>query len=254
MGSDNPKGATARASLRARYGGYAAWATIGCVLLFCLSTAPAIDPNQVPQRGGGGGSPRRAGAEAGRAGALATMRGVQSAVTAVRGALGEQTADLSGKIREARERLSAADAETIRAELGDLGGLHESGVGARREGRGRAKAAEAKARAAHAAKKRAGRDVKDAALETAPRDAALLADAAKVPKTVETSKAEEEKTSKAEEEKTSKAESSKETLDSFEIPSATGLYATSATDIDGRPLDLSFAAGKVSLVANVASE
>ena len=171
------------------------------------------------------------------------MRGVQSAVTAVRGALGEQTADLSGKIREARERLSAADAETIRAELGDLGGLHESGVGARREGRGRAKAAEAKARAAHAAKKRAGRDVKDAALETAPRDAALLADAAKVPKTVETSKAEEEKTSKAEEEKTSKAESSKETLDSFEIPSATGLYATSATGIDGRPLDLSFAAG-----------
>ena len=139
------------------------------------------------------------------------MRGVQSAVTAVRGALGEQTADLSGKIREARERLSAADAETIRAELGDLGGLHESGVGARREGRGRAKAAEAKARAAHAAKK-------------------------------------------AEEEKTSKAESSKETLDSFEIPSATGLYATSATGIDGRPLDLSFAAGKVSLVANVASE
>ena len=78
MGSDNPKGATARASLRARYGGYAAWATIGCVLLFCLSTAPAIDPNQVPQRGGGGGSPRRAGAEAGRAGALATMRGVRS--------------------------------------------------------------------------------------------------------------------------------------------------------------------------------
>ena len=253
MGSDNPKGATARASLRARYGGYAAWATIGCVLLFCLSTAPAIDPNQVPQRGGGGGSPRRAGAEAGRAGALATMRGVQSAVTAVRGALGEQTADLSGKIREARERLSAADAETIRAELGDLGGLHESGVGARREGRGRAKSAEAKARAAHAAKKRAGRDVKDAALETAPRDAALLADAAKVPKTVKTSKA-EEKTSKAEEEKTSKAESSKENLDSFEIPSATGLYATSATGNDGRPLDLSFAAGKVSLVANVASE
>ena len=88
--------------------------------------------------------------------------------------------------------------------------------------------------------------MKDAALETAPRDAALLADAAKVPKTVETSKAEEEKTSKA--------ESSKETLDSFEIPSATGLYATSATGIDGRPLDLSFAAGKVSLVANVASE
>lgn len=253
MGSDNPKGATARASLRARYGGYAAWATIGCVLLFCLSTAPAIDPNQVPQRGGGGGSPRRAGAEAGRAGALATMRGVQSAVTAVRGALGEQTADLSGKIREARERLSAADAETIRAELGDLGGLHESGVGARREGRGRAKSAEAKARAAHAAKKRAGRDVKDAALETAPRDAALLADAAKVPKTVKTSKA-EEKTSKAEEEKTSKAESSKENLDSHEIPTATGLYATSATGNDGRPLDLSFAAGKVSLVANVASE
>ena len=253
MGSDNPKGATARASLRARYGGYAAWATIGCVLLFCLSTAPAIDPNQVPQRGGGGGGPRRAGAEAGRAGALATMRGVQSAVTAVRGALGEQTADLSGKIREARERLSAADAETIRAELGDLGGLHESGVGARREGRGRAKSAEAKARAAHAAKKRAGRDVKDAALETAPRDAALHADAAKVPKTVKTSKA-EEKTSKAEEEKTSKAESSKENLDSFEIPSATGLYATSATGNDGRPLDLSFAAGKVSLVANVASE
>ena len=96
--------------------------------------------------------------------------------------------------------------------------------------------------------------MKDAALETAPRDAALLADAAKVPKTVETSKAEEEKTSRAEEEKTSKAESSKETLDSFEIPSATGLYATSATAIDGRPLDLSFAAGKVSLVANVASE
>lgn len=253
MGSDNPKGATARASLRARYGGYAAWATIGCVLLFCLSTAPAIDPNQVPQRGGGGGSPRRAGAEAGRAGALATMRGVQSAVTAVRGALGEQTADLSGKIREARERLSAADAETIRAELGDLGGLHESGVGARREGRGRAKSAEAKARAAHAAKKRAGRDVKDAALETAPRDAALLADAANVPKTVETSKA-EEKTSKAEEENTSKAESSKENLDSHEIPTATGLYATSATGNDGRPLDLSFAAGKVSLVATVASE
>jgi hypothetical protein len=180
------------------------------------------------------------------------MRGVQSAVTAVRGALGEQTADLSGKIREARERLSAADAETIRAELGDLGGLHESGVGARREGRGRAKAAEAKekARAAkkHAAKKRAGRDVKekDAALETAPREAALLSDAATVPKTVKTSKAEEEKTSKAEEEK--------ETLDSHEIPTATGLYATSATGNDGRPLDLSFAAGKVSLVANVASE
>ena len=187
MGSDNPKGATAPVSLRARYGRYVAVLGVATMLLFMLGTSPSIDPAAVPVRSTA--SPRRAGE--GR-GALSSMRDVATAV-----------GEFKTKLRD------------VAQDLGDVGALHETTM------------------------PRATRHLDKAAKRL--DEIAQLQGGARV-----TATSVEEDVGEAQDDAPVDVDDAK--------PRASGLYTLSAVDVDGVDTPLDFAAGKASLVTNVASE
>ena len=186
MGSDNPKGATAPVSLRARYGRYVAVLGVATMLLFMLGTSPSIDPAAVPVRSTA--SPRRAGE--GR-GALSSMRDVATAV-----------GEFKTKLRD------------VAQDLGDVGALHETTMRARR----------------HLDKVAKSLD-----------EIQQLGGGARV-----TATPVEEDVGEGEDDAPVDVDDAK--------PRASGLYALSAVDIDGVDTLWIPAAGKATLVTNVASK
>ena len=216
MGSDNPKGAVAPLSAPARYGRYAAIACVCVVLVVTLLTNPHIDPKRVPVAGAG---PRRAGASEGRQGALASMQGVASAV-----------GDLKSKLKNAA------------VELGDVGALHETTMPRRRPG--------TPLRAKNAARvlERANYEEVGAKVAFTEKEAFGTIDETGIEETGETDDGRDDDVG---DEENGDDDDDVETGDEAKPE---GLYTLSALDMRGEDVDLSYAAGKVSLVTNVASE
>ena len=216
MGSDNPKGAVAPLSAPARYGRYAAIACVCVVLVVTLLTNPHIDPKRVPVAGAG---PRRAGASEGRQGALASMQGVASAV-----------GDLKSKLKNAA------------VELGDVGALHETTMPRRRPG--------VPLRAKNAARvlERANYEEVGAKVAFTEKEAFGTVDETG---TEETGETDDGRDDDVEDEENDDDDDNVETGDEAKPE---GLYTLAALDMRGEDVDLSYAAGKVSLVTNVASE
>jgi len=222
MGSDNPKGAVAPLSAPARYGRYAAIACVCVVLMVTLFTDPHIDPKRVPVAGGG---PRRAGASEGRQGALASMQGVASAV-----------GDLKSKLKNAA------------VELGDVGALHETTMPRKRTG---VPLQLNKAKNSARVLERANYEEVGAKVAFAEEEGFG---------TVETGtdlvgETEDDRDDVGEEENDDDDDDDDddETEREYEAKPE-GLYTLAALDMRGEEVDLSYAAGKVSLVTNVASE
>ena len=217
MGSDNPKGAVAPLSAPARYGRYAAIACVCVVLVVTLLTNPHIDPKRVPVAGAG---PRRAGASEGRQGALASMQGVASAV-----------GDLKSKLKNAA------------VELGDVGALHETTMPRRRPG--------VPLRAKNAARvlERANYEEVGAKVAFTEKEAFGTVDETGTEETGETDDGRDDDV--GDEENDDDDDDDVETGDEAKPE---GLYTLAALDMRGEDVDLSYAAGKVSLVTNVASE
>jgi hypothetical protein len=223
MGSDNPKGAVAPRSAPARYGRYAAIACVCVVLMVTLFTDPHIDPKRVPVAGGG---PRRAGASEGRQGALASMQGVASAV-----------GDLKSKLKNAA------------VELGDVGALHETTMPRKRTG---VPLQLNKAKNSARVLERANYEEVGAKVAFAEEEGFG---------TVETGtdlvgETEDDRDDVGEEENDDDDDDDDdddETEHEYEAKPE-GLYTLAALDMRGEEVDLSYAAGKVSLVTNVASE
>ena len=217
MGSDNPKGAVAPLSAPARYGRYAAIACVCVMLVVTLLTNPHIDPKRVPVAGAG---PRRAGASEGRQGALASMQGVASAV-----------GDLKSKLKNAA------------VELGDVGALHETTMPRRRPG--------VPLRAKNAARvlERANYEEVGAKVAFTEKEAFGTVDETGTEETGETDDGRDDDV--GDEENDDDDDDDVETGDEAKPE---GLYTLAALDMRGEDVDLSYAAGKVSLVTNVASE
>ena len=217
MGSDNPKGAVAPLSAPARYGRYAAIACVCVVLVVTLLTNPHIDPKRVPVAGAG---PRRAGASEGRQGALASMQGVASAV-----------GDLKSKLKNAA------------VELGDVGALHETTMPRRRPG--------VPLRAKNAARvlERANYEEVGAKVAFTEKEAFGTVDETGTEETGETDDGRDDDVVAA-----VNADDDDDNVETGDEAKPDGLYTLAALDMRGEDVDLSYAAGKVSLVTNVASE
>ena len=218
MGSDNPKGAVAPLSAPARYGRYAAIACVCVVLMVTLFTDPHIDPKRVPVAGGG---PRRAGASEGRQGALASMQGVASAV-----------GDLKSKLKNAA------------VELGDVGALHETTMPRRRPG--------VPLRAKNAARvlERANYEEVGAKVAFTEKEAFGTVDETGTEETGETDDGRDDDVGDEENDD----DDDDDDVETGDEAKPEGLYTLAALDMRGEDVDLSYAAGKVSLVTNVASE
>ena len=216
MGSDNPKGAVAPLSAPARYGRYAAIACVCVVLVVTLLTNPHIDPKRVPVAGAG---PRRAGASEGRQGALASMQGVASAV-----------GDLKSKLKNAA------------VELGDVGALHETTMPRRRPG--------VPLRAKNAARvlERANYEEVGAKVAFTEKEAFGTVDETGTEETGETDDGRDDDVGDEEN------DDDDDDVETGDEAKPEGLYTLAALDMRGEDVDLSYAAGKVSLVTNVASE
>lgn len=217
MGSDNPKGAVAPLSAPARYGRYAAIACVCVVLVVTLLTNPHIDPKRVPVAGAG---PRRAGASEGRQGALASMQGVASAV-----------GDLKSKLKNAA------------VELGDVGALHETTMPRRRPG--------VPLRAKNAARvlERANYEEVGAKVAFTEKEAFGTVDETGTEETGETDDGRDDDVEDEEND-----DDDDDNVETGDEAKPEGLYTLAALDMRGEDVDLSYAAGKVSLVTNVASE
>ena len=218
MGSDNPKGAVAPLSAPARYGRYAAIACVCVVLVVTLLTNPHIDPKRVPVAGAG---PRRAGASEGRQGALASMQGVASAV-----------GDLKSKLKNAA------------VELGDVGALHETTMPRRRPG--------VPLRAKNAARvlERANYEEVGAKVAFTEKEAFGTVDETGTEETGETDDGRDDDV----EDEVNDDDDDDDNVETGDEAKPVGLYTLAALDMRGEDVDLSYAAGKVSLVTNVASE
>lgn len=218
MGSDNPKGAVAPLSAPARYGRYAAIACVCVVLVVTLLTNPHIDPKRVPVAGAG---PRRAGASEGRQGALASMQGVASAV-----------GDLKSKLKNAA------------VELGDVGALHETTMPRRRPG--------VPLRAKNAARvlERANYEEVGAKVAFTEKEAFGTVDETGTEETGETDDGRDDDV----EDEENDDDDDDDNVETGDEAKPEGLYTLAALDMRGEDVDLSYAAGKVSLVTNVASE
>jgi hypothetical protein len=218
MGSDNPKGAVAPLSAPARYGRYAAIACVCVVLVVTLLTNPHIDPKRVPVAGAG---PRRAGASEGRQGALASMQGVASAV-----------GDLKSKLKNAA------------VELGDVGALHETTMPRRRPG--------VPLRAKNAARvlERANYEEVGAKVAFTEKEAFGTVDETGTEETGETDDGRDDDVGDEENDD----DDDDDDVETGDEAKPEGLYTLAALDMRGEDVDLSYAAGKVSLVTNVASE
>ena len=218
MGSDNPKGAVAPLSAPARYGRYAAIACVCVVLVVTLLTNPHIDPKRVPVAGAG---PRRAGASEGRQGALASMQGVASAV-----------GDLKSKLKNAA------------VELGDVGALHETTMPRRRPG--------VPLRAKNAARvlERANYEEVGAKVAFTEKEAFGTVDETGTEETGETDDGRDDDVGDEENDD----DDDDDNVETGDEAKPEGLYTLAALDMRGEDVDLSYAAGKVSLVTNVASE
>lgn len=216
MGSDNPKGAVAPLSAPARYGRYAAIACVCVMLVVTLLTNPHIDPKRVPVAGAG---PRRAGASEGRQGALASMQGVASAV-----------GDLKSKLKNAA------------VELGDVGALHETTMPRRRPG--------VPLRAKNAARvlERANYEEVGAKVAFTEKEAFGTVDETGTEETGETDDGRDDDVGDEEN------DDDDDDVETGDEAKPEGLYTLAALDMRGEDVDLSYAAGKVSLVTNVASE
>ena len=186
------------------------------VLLVTLLTNPHIDPKRVPVAGAG---PRRAGASEGRQGALASMQGVASAV-----------GDLKSKLKNAA------------VELGDVGALHETTMPRRRPG--------VPLRAKNAARvlERANYEEVGAKVAFTTKEAFGTVDETGTEETGETDDGRDDDVG---DEENGDDDDDVETGDEAKPE---GLYTLAALDMRGEDVDLSYAAGKVSLVTNVASE
>jgi len=225
MGSDNPKGAVAPLSAPARYGRYAAIACVCVVLVVTLLTNPHIDPKRVSVAGAG---PRRAGASEGRQGALASMQGVASAV-----------GDLKSKLKNAA------------VELGDVGALHETTMPRRRPGMPQ--------RAKNAARvlERANYEEVGAKVAFTEKEVSEVFGTVDETGTEETGETDDD----VGDDDVGDEENGDDDDDDDDDDDETGdeakpegLYTLTALDMRGEDVDLSYAAGKVSLVTNVASE
>ena len=218
MGSDNPKGAVAPLSAPARYGRYAAIACVCVVLVVTLLTNPHIDPKRVPVAGAG---PRRAGASEGRQGALASMQGVASAV-----------GDLKSKLKNAA------------VELGDVGALHETTMPRRRPG--------VPLRAKNAARvlERANYEEVGAKVAFTEKEDFGTVDETGTEETGETDDGRDDDV----EDEENDDDDDDDNVETGDEAKPEGLYTLAALDMRGEDVDLSYAAGKVSLVTNVASE
>ena len=225
MGSDNPKGAVAPLSAPARYGRYAAIACVCVVLLVTLLTNPHIDPKRVPL------APRRAGASEGRQGALASMQGVSSAV-----------GDLKSKLKNAA------------VELGDVGALHETTMPRKRP-----------EVPLHA--KNAARVLERANYEEVGAKVAFAEDEGLENTEIGTegiAETDDERDDGVGDEESGGGDDDDDDDDDDDgdddgdergdEAKPEGLYTLAALDMRGEDVDLSYAAGKVSLVTNVASE
>ena len=219
MGSDNPKGAVAPLSAPARYGRYAAIACVCVVLVVTLLTNPRIDPKRVPVAGAG---PRRAGASEGRQGALASMQGVASGV-----------GDLKSKLKNAA------------VELGDVGALHETTMPRRRPG--------VPLRAKNAARvlERANYEEVVAKVAFTTKEAFGTVDETGTEETGETDDGRDDDVG---DEENGDDDDDDDVVETGDETKPEGLYTLTALDMSGEDVDLSYAAGKVSLVTNVASE
>ena len=222
MGSDNPKGAVAPLSAPARYGRYAAIACVCVVLVVTLLTNPHIDPKRVPVAGAG---PRRAGASEGRQGALASMQGVASAV-----------GDLKSKLKNAA------------VELGDVGALHETTMPRRRPG--------VPLRAKNAARvlERANYEEVGAKVAFTEKEVSEVFGTVDETGTEETGETDDDVGDDDVGDEENDDDDDDDDVETGDEAKPEGLYTLAALDMRGEDVDLSYAAGKVSLVTNVASE
>lgn len=218
MGSDNPKGAVAPLSAPARYGRYAAIACVCVVLLVTLFTNPHIDPRSVPVVSAAG--PRRAGRGSEGQGALASMQGVASAV-----------GDLKSKLKNAA------------VELGDVGALHETTMPRRPEV------------PLHA--KKAARVLEKINYEEVGTKAAFAEEegfGTAETGTEGTGETNDERDDDVGDEESGDKNDNDDDDERGAEAKPEGLYTLAALDMRGEDVDLSYAAGKVSLVTNVASK
>lgn len=222
MGSDNPKGAVAPLSAPARYGRYAAIACVCVVLVVTLLTNPHIDPKRVQVAGAG---PRRAGASEGRQGALASMQGVASAV-----------GDLKSKLKNAA------------VELGDVGALHETTMPRRRPG--------TPLRAKNAARvlERANYEEVGAKVAFTEKEVSEVFGTVDETGTEETGETDDDVGDDDVGDEENGDDDDDDDVETGHEAKPEGLYTLTALDMRGEDVDLSYAAGKVSLVTNVASE
>ena len=227
MGSDNPKGAVAPLSAPARYGRYAAIACVCVVLMVTLFTDPHIDPKRVPVAGGG---PRRAGASEGRQGALASMQGVASAV-----------GDLKSKLKNAA------------VELGDVGALHETTMPRKRTG---VPLQLNEAKNSARVLERANDEEVGAKVAFAEEEGFGTAETGTETGTDLAGETDDDRDDVGEEENDDDDDDDDDDDETEREDEAKpeGLYTLAALDMRGEEVDLSYAAGKVSLVTNVASE
>mgnify|MGYP006134069995 CR=1 FL=1 len=255
MGSDNPKGAVAPLRAAARYGRYAAIISVCLVLMVTLFTHPHIDPKSVPVAV----TPRRAGATGeGRQGTLASMQGVKNAVSGLKTKLQDVAAEYP--------------------KLGDVGALHETTMPRKKKG-----VMSHNARVLERAEVgRMGKVLDDEETVEEKADEVIMDDETKDDQTIEDETLDDEtledsqfdaenddeesdeleESTNDDDEETETSEEAEEASDddddddddTTDDPKPEGLYTLSALDMDSAEVDLSYAAGKVTLVTNVASE
>lgn len=268
MGSDNPKGVSAPLRVAQRYGRYAALVGVCLVLCVTLFTDPSIDPKSVQVTG----TPQRAGAgEAATQSTLpVSMRNVANKVGVMKTKLRDAAAELGdvGLHETTMPRKKRPPSGVVQkvAKLGDARVLvrGEGGKGRVSETAGHVQVAKKTEQVVEKTLESSVSEdssVSDASEETAAIEEASESEETET-KSIEEAIESEETETETIEEASEEEESEEEKTDSEDPeseetgskPTPKGLYTLGALTMGGEQKSLSYAAGKVTLVTNVASQ